>query len=377
MLRYTPPMPSALRPLFLSAAIAVTGAGCLRVPASPSVAEPYQSFPSAAEPNRTQGFGDISAILPPQRADGPPVTFRAAIPPAPETMTVLRLPASGPNETETRSMLSALRIPNGAIGALSRADAFVISWANADGAAWTFDANTRYLQFRHAGRVPETKTVAAVLPAERYLDQAATVLSDLGVAAGSYGPPSLKADWASWWRLAQQDGRCMTASILAELRAAEETSPLRTGSFPTLPRRTEAACVTAEFPSETIVSFAGTADGQPVVRTDGTLVSGAEIVLDTRTLQPLRGRLFLNGDPNRSEYAALTRPEIDVRASASVPSNISTPVTVNRLTFGYLARERTLDGIREIVLIPSYVAEGVIDTDDGPRSTTFAVPLIK
>jgi hypothetical protein len=292
-------------------------------------------------------------------------------------MTVLRLPASGPNETETRSMLSALRIPNGAIGALPRAEAFVISWANADGATWTFDANTRYLQFRYVDRAPAAKTVAAILPADRYLDQAATALADLGIAAGSYGPPSLKADWASWWRFAQQDGRCMTATVLAELRAAEETSPLRTGSFPTLPRRTEASCVAAEFPAETIVSFAGTADGQPVVRPDGSLVAGAEIVLDTATLQPLRGRLFLNGDPSRSEYAALTHAELDIRASASVPSNITTPVAVNKLTFGYLARERTKDGTREIILLPSYVAEGVLDTDAGPRSTTFAIPLVK
>lgn len=364
-----------LRSVALFSCLSLLGAGCLTVQKSPSVSEPFETKTPPQTVPREQGFGPLPLITWGQSTGR--IIPLPNLPELPTKITVLREKRSVPNETELKSLGATLRIPGALIGAHPETRELDFSWES-DGFRFHYDAATRHLSFTAIKPITYPLTIRTLPTNAEMIDVANDFLTQYGIRRELYRDGLVEPDWNLWWTLGKSNGLCMDRATLVRIRSIASTDPLISDSLPPLSTANETECSGTEFPNQIAVRYHALVDALDVVGANGRFVNGVEIVVDTLRRTVTAGNITLWGDPDRSDYPALTPQEVSTKLMSGGLSTISGTTTISSYDIRLYEMHDDAGAIPYTYLMPSVVAEGTREYADGHlEATNIVVPLLR
>lgn len=369
------PLPRHFFVFGLVAAISAVGEGCQSTVQSPPTAQPFIQDETQKEAAHTQGFGKLPPIE--YAARRGTVQLMTTPPSTPPYVTILRQRAGFPNQTELQHIGSALRIPGGVIGNQPKATVMNLEWTDDDGAHWTYHPEDRSLEFRYENAPTQPLTTSTLPTNAQVIQLTDEFLKTRGLQLQNYRDGLVDPDWNLWWFRSQAAGRCPDFSSLVAIRSIGASVPLLDPGPPVLPDASTARCLSPEFPAHLTVRYHALVDNQDVVDPSGKYVNGAEIVVDVIHRQIIAGRLLLTTNPERSDYPALSAPQILEALAKGGVTGVNGDVSITGYEIA-LSRVKDFRGnIPQSYLIPSLVAHGTQRQLDGTQSpATIVVPLL-
>lgn len=355
------------------AAVCLTGAGCWPTVGTVKVAQPFSSAGISQPADINQGFGKLPTIaIPPSLGT---VTIKATLPKLPREVTVLRLRPGTPNDTELKSLTNSLDIPAGVLGNLPRANELTAEWSDGQGYRWSYRASDRMLEF-WSQATSGPLTVASLRPYDELIATANAFIFSRGFRAQYYRNGLAKPDWYLWWANGAAAKKCMDAETVRRIRGIAASDPLLAGGPPALAPDTS-RCAKPEFPARTAVRYRALLDERDVVRSDGSYVDGAAIVVDHTDKSVVAGRIEMFYDPERSDYPALTNEQVMDLLGRGGLSGASGQIELTTLDFVFLRLEDAATDPRTVYLIPSVMGKGTRTRTDGQAEAFNVVaPLL-
>lgn len=303
--------------------LVLLGAGCLPDVRTQKAAEPFPKDATTAAVAPTNGFGPLPVLPTPK--GGIAVTLQSPVPDIPTKITVLRLRGGSPNETMLRNIVASLGLPGGVLGNRQTGRDLLLRWTDDDGIAWTYDAGARRLGFRREG-VSETATTTWP-DTSALLERANAFLLDRSVRLGWYRAPF----------------------------AIPESQPRTWITF----------------------DYRMLVDGRDVVTDSGGYVSGANVVVDAGTGATVSGTIVLPSEPDRSDYPALPKSDVERALTLGGLSGATGTVIVDAYEFASLRIPGPSSGDSVTFLVPSLVGVGSRVRSDGSREPfRVVVPLL-
>lgn len=360
----------------VSLSFALVGAGCSPL-TSPNIAQPISdAFPIKPIAQR-MGFGALPRIPTPPIKPGSQGSIRllADVPTVPSNVTVLRVNDGRPDENLLRNASDALGIPSGLLGTTPVGRNIVVSWDDASRITWTASADGRRIDFVDTMHPIKSLTVSELPSGSSAVQLALAFLETHGVSLKRYSAPYLEQDWTAWWLAQKAAGHCMNAQTLSTLRSLAISSSSTPRDFPTLP---STGCVNPEFPSQMVVAFNTTQDGQGIFTDAGMLRVGARIIVDAAAGRVIAGSFTFAADPYRSDYPGISQDEAESRlvrgGQGGAPNG---NVTINTIRFEWYGTESTQTPPTRF-LLPALVGEGTIEYPDKTTAPyRIVVPLVK
>lgn len=374
------------RTLSIALAIILLGAGCIQPisPTTPTAQAPGTPSPEGPIAFR-EGFGKIPGRSP---MTGSPRDYRSvswiAKPPSLAShITVLRKRQTLPNAKLLQNLTTGLGIPAGLLQQSPTTKQLRLEWVDNSEYHWSYDAEYGRIGFVRSKVVRDALTVPSLSSAEKMGQSAKTFLVERGVfPLRAWGNPELGFSWSAWWKQEEASGRCMTNETIADLRSTAQDAHVSDEDIPRLPQATNASCSEPEFPNRTLIQFGFNQDGQVVYDTDGTTVSGAEIVVRSDTQDVESGTFELLADADRSNYDSISEQEmLDflMRGGAGgFPSwTLGGTVVYNAFSQGLYRHNAKENDERRTFYIPAVRAEGIVTLADGnKRPLVTMIPLL-
>lgn len=303
--------------------VVLLGAGCLPAVRTQKAAEPFPKDAAFETVVPINGFGPVPAPSAP--TGGITVTLRTPVPDIPTKITVLRLRGGAPNETMLRNVVASLGLPGGVLGNRQTARGLLLRWTDDDGIRWTYDAEERRLDFRRTDAI-ETATTTWPDTAS-LLERANAFLLDRSVRLGWYRAPF----------------------------AVPEAQPRSWIAF----------------------DYRMLVDGRDVVTESGGYVNGANVVVDAGTNATVSGTVILPSEPDRSDYPALARSDVERALLQGGISGASGEVEIASYEFASLRVQGSPTDESATFLVPSLVGIGTRARSDGSRDAfRIVVPLL-
>lgn len=369
-------MKSASSIYALAAILCLCGDGCFTTVTTEHVAQTLPNSTPDQSIAQQDGFGDLPLITHPQ--NHAMITLGVSLPEIPPNVTVIRLRRGAPNDTEMRNIAGAIGIPNGTVSDQPSASELSLSWNDDQGYHWTYDAESRELEFSEQTTTATPLTVSALPANQDIIDTANSFLLARLFDLTEYRTGLVEPDWNNWWYTSKVAGLCMDTASLSNVRALASSDPLIAGNPPVLPLAVSSTCVLPEFPSRAVVRYGAFVDQRDIVQADGSLVNGIELVLDTTHEKVGSGRISLFPNPDRSDYPGLTPAEATALLQAGGVTPVSGNVMINAIDFASYKLDAQQDGERITYLIPALVATGARTLPDGSTETVRIVaPLLK
>jgi hypothetical protein len=353
--------------------LVMLGAGCLPSTKTVKVAQPFEN-PSVSQPiNINQGFGNLPKIaIPPSTAK---VTVKATLPKLPQNITVLRLRHGLPDDTELKNLTNALQIPAGVLGNFPKTTAMSLEWRDDQGFRWSYRASERILEFWNTA-TSGPLTVAALRPYDELMATANAFIFSRGFRSQYYRPGVVNPDWYLWWTNGIAKHECLDAEAVRQIRGIAASDPLLAGGPPALVPD-QGQCVKPEFPSRTVIRYHALLDERDIVRSDGSYVNGAEIVVDHSKGAIVSGKISLFSDPERSDYPSLDNEQALALLKRGGLSGAAGEIELTTLDFVFLRLEDASVVPPATYLIPSIMGKGTHIRPDGQTEAYRVVaPLL-
>lgn len=361
-----------LSPVF--ALLALTGAGCTTELTAPQVATTLQTRVIDQSVPKDVGFGALPELKLISRTGT--IQLSTPVPVLPTKVTVIRPKHGTPNDTQFRNLANALGISDGFIGNLPEVKDLTLAWKDDKGFRWTYRGLDRTLEFVNETAPNEPVTVATLPTNDAVLNVANTFLVERGIRIKDYGDPTVAPDWNLWWYGAQANGQCIDRNALSSIRLGASSAPFIIAHPPALPASAKTQCVSPEFPAKLSVAYDQLVDSRDVVKTDGSFISGVEIVVDVSRMNVVSGHIILTGEPDRSDYPALTASQATDRLQHGGVTGASGNIIVTTYDFASL---NVTDPAHPdaTYLIPSLIAHGTrTKADRSMEPVRIVVPLV-
>jgi len=355
--------------------LALFGAGCSQETASPKIAEPF-SNPSSENIDipLSQGFGELPRIEYPKSSAS--ITLESDLPKLPKVITVLRLKKGLPNDTEMRQITRALSIPAATLGDFSVVTEANLTWTDKDGYRWSYRGADNTLEFWNDTN-SKLLTVSSLRSYEELVNTASAFILAKGIKSSYYRKGFVYPDWNLWWYTAQTQNRCMTREIVNSIRAIGSSVSLVAGQPPTLVSAASNICVPPEFPTRQVVRFRALMDERDVVKSDGSYLNGAEIVVDSTENKVVSGKITSYSDPDRSDYPSIDAARAAELLKAGGLSGASGEITIKAFDLVLYRLEDTAKTPNETYLVPALLAHGQRKTaNDSLQDFDIVVPLL-
>jgi len=271
----------------LVGAAALVGQGCLfepRLPA-PSISIPIGEQTLETPIPQRNGFGEIPHALPAPRKPGASGSVRvnAEFPSLPPVSTVLRVRSGQPNAAELRNIAQALQLPQGSVGRQPRTQELILEWLDEEGRRWSYRGSEGLMHFEQDTVAVGT---AASISDDAIYDVSLAFLRRIGFDVSRIGEPYLD------------------------------------------PTARQGVAV---------VRFNAKQDGQGIWSPNGAARIGATLEIERANGRVMQGSFLVRQDPDRSDYATISRDEARKRlAAGGLSGTPSGDVVINTLSFEWV-----------------------------------------
>jgi hypothetical protein len=359
-------------PLFI---VCLLGAGCTPSIQSPKTAQSLDTYVNQDIIPPKNGFGSLPSISAPKSRVT--VKLSAPIPDLPTAITVLRLRRGAPSDTELLNLTAAIGLPGAILGNRQTQRELLLNWTDDKQFHWTYNAAQRSLEFVDQRAPSGPLTVSTLPPNTTIVAVANDFLRARGVSFQGYRQPVVVPDWNQWWTNAENEQRCMDSGALAAVRAIGASAGLLQGTPPPVPKAIAVSCVNPEFPARLMVHYHMLVDGRDVVKNDGTYVNGAEILVDISRNAIVSGHITLAADPDRSDYPALTKSQVQEALNQGGLAGTSGDIVITGYDIASLWVPDVTSPTPATYLIPSLIAGGIRQRADGKQENIrIVVPLL-
>jgi len=361
----------------LLAGLGLAGAGCFQTVTVPHIAETLGPSDNKGAPSQQQGFGTLPPIPWPANIIGTGVTnIKAELPSLQPTVTVLRLPSGSLKLTEFQNLTQAIGMPAGLVGDQTRNLGYTLNWTNQEGLLWQLYSYDRKLTFTNPPAKPPVGTTPSWLGQTRLTDSVTLFLKQHGIAERTWRNVQIIPRWQTW--LAQLDtlGGCVPPDVKKAVDGFLTSQDLFHEPLPALPTTALQQCTTA-YPTLIPVSFERLVDGANIVDQDGLPEYGGQVLVNATSGAMISGWLALTADPQRSDYAAISKEDMRKlmeNGGLGGPQTGFNEVTASSFALVRLPKSNAYD---DEYLVPSVVGEAQRTTDWGISPYRIVVPLVK
>jgi len=372
-----------IAPIFT--ALMLLGAGCMQPVEQARVPDLFGAPSPEGFVSFNEGFGGIPgpAPAPPVRTGfDPAIEWAADLPAHPTEVTVLRMRQTLPDPAFLQNITTALRMPAGILQSNPVAESMTMQWRDEDGYRWTYDAEKNRITFERIEGVGAF-TVTVLPTNDEIINFAEVFLNERGINRREWGKPRLAFYWNDWWLAMLQEQRCMTVASVGAMRELAQNGSLIRPTLPTLPLESNVDCVQPEFPSEHVIHYHLSQDGQEVYGTAGERVIAAELMVDLSTNSVRSGWFDLIQDVDRSNYPVLPLKDAIVNLQRGGlrgtegygPQDV---ITITTFEQGLYRHDTETNGAKRTYFIPGIHASGNAERASEERENfqTF-IPLLR
>jgi hypothetical protein len=361
----------------LLAGLGLAGAGCFQTVTVPHIAESLGPADSKGAPSQQQGFGTLPHIPWPTDMAGTGVTnIKTELPSLQPTVTVLRIPSGSLKLTEFQNLTQAIGLPAGLVGDQTRNLGYTLNWTNQEGLLWQLYSYDRKLTFTNPPAKPSVGIYPNWLGETRLTDSVTLFLKQHGIGERTWRNVQIIPRWQAW--LAQLDklGGCVPNDVKKTIDNLLTSQDPFHGPLPALPSEVGKDCVKA-FPTAIPVSFERLIDGANIVDKDGLPEYGGQIMVNATSGAMISGWLALTADPQRSDYAAISKKDMQILMENGGLGETLTglnEVTASSFALVRLPKPNAYD---DEYLVPAVVGEAQRTTEWGMSPFRIVVPLVK
>jgi hypothetical protein len=248
---------------------------------------------------------------------------------SPRRLTVLRARNPAPNETLLRNVTTAVGIPAGTLGKNVTGKNISVSWHDADGFTWDYNASLQTLTFQGPAIRNPARVVHTPLPTDA-------------------------VEWAK-----------AEATRFFDQHGIERNS---WGREPIITKTDDVITIT----------YAASQDVQPVALPSGAPERAGSMTLDPFSKEVISGWAVLPHAMDRSNYPALTSAEIleRLRAGGSHPPTSDAIVTITEITSALYRDDVIVNGLPRTFYYPALWARGTSRTGDRITDYATVIPLV-